>query len=109
MENYKNFSPYQPENAPVEVLVLPDGRPAAITWLRDESRNDSYDVQQNFSDDTLKVLYYSKGIICCFSKNVTELNPVNMSVAEVDADDLPEGALDSLTDGTWCYLDGQIQ
>ncbi|MEI9743575.1 tail fiber assembly protein [Enterobacter ludwigii] len=109
MENYKNFSTYHPESAPVEVLVLPDGRPAVMTWLRDEEGNDWYDVQQNFADDTLKVLYDGKGIICCFSNDVTELNPVNMSVAEVGAEDLPEGALDSLTDGTWCYLDGRIQ
>lgn len=109
MENYKNFSTYKPENVPVDVLVLPDGRPALMTWLRDEEGNDWYDVQQNFADDTLKVLYDSNSIICGCSMDVTELNPINMSVTEISVADVPPEATDTLTDGTWCYLDGKIQ
>ena len=109
MENYKNFSTYQPAEVPVEVLVLPDGRPALMTWLRDEEGNDWYDVQQNFADDTLKVLYDGNSFICGCSMDVTELNPINMSVAEVAVADVPPEATNTLSDGTWCYLDGQIQ
>lgn len=109
MENYKNFSTYQPENAPVEVLVLPDGRPAVMTWLRDEVGNDWYDVQQHFSGDTIKLLYDGDNVIRCCSMDVTELNPINMSAAEVAVADIPEDAADALTDGSWCFVDGQIQ
>lgn len=41
--------------------------------------------------------------------DVTELNPVNLSVAEVPLESIPADAVGSLTDGSWCYVDGSIQ
>ncbi|WP_049857464.1 tail fiber assembly protein [Trabulsiella odontotermitis] len=109
MQNYQGFTMYEPENIPVEALNLENGMAVKITWLRDENGNDWYDVQQNFADDTLKVLYDGNSIICGCSMDVTELNPVNMSVAEVDIVDIPAEAIDNLADGSWCYLDGNIK
>lgn len=109
MQNYKNFTVYHPDNVPVMVLELPDGRPGKITWLHDEDGNDWYDVQQNFADDTLKMLYENNGVILCHTMDVTELNPVNLSVAEVPLESIPADAVGSLTDGSWCYVDGSIQ
>lgn len=109
MQNYQNFKVYQPEHVPVDVLLLPDGRPARITWIRDDDGNDWYDIQQSFAEDTLKILYDSGGVILSHSIDVTELNPVNLSVAEVSLESVPTEAVGSLTDGTWCYIDGAIQ
>lgn len=109
MQHYKNFKVYHPDKVPAMVLELPDGSPGKITWLQDEDGNDWYDVQQYFADDTMKLLYEKNGVILCHTMDVTELNPVNLSVAEVALESIPAEAVGNLTDGTWCYIDGTIQ
>lgn len=109
MQNYKNFSIYHPDGVPSDVLILPEGQPVKVTWLQDDDGNDWYDVQQYFSAETMKLLYDADNVIRCHSMDVTELNPINMSVAEVAVVDIPEAAVGTLTEGGWCYVDGIVQ
>ncbi|KNC94145.1 tail fiber assembly protein [Trabulsiella odontotermitis] len=81
----------------------------AYLFFTDEDGNDWYESQKLFSEDTLKIMFTAPGVIVCASRDVSTLAPENVSVAEVDAAEIPAEALDSLTDGSWCYLDGKVQ
>ncbi|ECH4009978.1 DUF4376 domain-containing protein [Salmonella enterica subsp. enterica] len=54
-----------------------------VVWLFSEEGKNWYDELKNFAPDTLKIAYDSDGIIRCISMDVTEINPLGKSVAEV--------------------------
>jgi len=72
----------------------------SILFLRDEAGRDWYESQKLFSDETLKFVFNSSGIIVSMNYDVSTLWPVGHSVAEIPASGLPEN-LD--IDGNWMF------
>ncbi|WP_158781023.1 tail fiber assembly protein [Pantoea sp. BAV 3049] len=80
MKIYKNFTRYTPENGV-------DG----AMYLQDEDGNDWYKLQSEFSADAMKIAYDSTGLLVDAKYDVSGIVPLNLSVAETDKSDLPEG------------------
>lgn len=80
-------------------------RRVGVIWLWSEEGKNWYEEQKNFSPDTLKIAYDTKGIIVCIDKDVSAINPTGLSVVE-----LPNITANRRADasGHWMYLDGQI-
>ncbi|UUF64776.1 tail fiber assembly protein [Escherichia coli] len=95
MLNIKNFKPYIPENTDTNA-----------SYLISEDGQDWYECQKLFSPETVKVVYDNNNTIIGFSLDVSALFPVNASVAEVAANEVPEAMVSA--DGNWLYLDGKI-
>lgn len=84
-------------------------------FLQSEDGRDWFECHELFSDETVKIMYDSKGIICSVVDErvpergniyaVSMFYPENMSVAEVALCDYPEGVN---IDGSWMYSDGKI-
>jgi len=72
----------------------------SVLFLKDNAGRDWYESQKLFADETLKVVFNSAGIIVSMNYDVSTLWPVDNSVAEVAADDVPEGIDIS---GNWMY------
>lgn len=62
-----------------------------IAVATDETGADWYESQKNFTDDTLKIVFDSAGVIVSMNYDVTTLWPGGNSIAEVAAVDVPEG------------------
>lgn len=92
MQNFKNFTLYTHEYAD---LVMPNAY-----FLQTEDGQDWYYNLQKFSDDTVKVAYDSAGVVRALSTDATTLWPVNLSVTELTADCVAEGADAS---GNWSF------
>lgn len=85
-------------------LYEPDEKEAAnILYLRDSAGNDWYEYQERFSDNTLKIAFTNDGVIRSADYDVSKLWPIDMSVAEMDKNAIPDG-FD--INGTWVF-DGQ--
>ena len=69
----------------------------------DDTGADWYASQENFQDDTLKVVFDSAGVIISLSYDVSVLWPGGNSVAEVAPADVPDGLN---IDGGWVF-DGE--
>ena len=54
-----------------------------VIWLWSEDERNWYEEQKNFQQDTLKIAYNKKGIICCVENDVSLINPEGMSVIEL--------------------------
>lgn len=67
-------------------------------FLHTEDGLDWYFYQQKFASDTIKVAYDAKGIVRALSADASALWPVNLSVTEIAADKVAEGADES---GKW--------
>ncbi len=65
---YKNFIPYIPESG--EKKELAD---MGYEFLQDNEGNDWYEVQDNFSEGTLKIAYFPDGKIDSVSFDVSAL------------------------------------
>lgn len=84
-------------------------------FLQSEDGRDWFECHELFSDETVKIMYDSKGIICSVVDErvpergniyaVSMFYPENMSVAEVALCDYPEGVN---IDGPWMYSEGKI-
>lgn len=76
-----------------------------VIWLYSEEGKNWYEEQKNFSPDTLKIVYDTKGIIVCIDKDVSAINPTGLSVVE-----LPNITANRRADasGAWMYRDGQV-
>ncbi|HAS1123639.1 TPA: tail fiber assembly protein [Enterobacter cloacae] len=61
-----------------------------IIYLRDEDGNDWYESQIDFSAEKLKIAYNSDGIIRSADYDVSALWPLNMAVAEVTKESVPQ-------------------
>ncbi|QCT18477.1 tail fiber assembly protein [Jejubacter calystegiae] len=96
MKIFNDFSLYYPEDD-----ALPDG----VLFLRSDNGADWYEVQQRFSEETLKVVFDNRGVICSAEKDASGLWPLGCSVVEVDADNIPAGFA---VNGQWQYAAGKI-
>lgn len=65
------------------------GNPVAI--FTDEDGNDWYQSQKQFKADSLKVAFDKNGLIVAASFDVSTLAPANLSVAEIEKADIPDG------------------
>ncbi len=77
----KKLTPYTPEKKEA----------ANILYLKDADGNDWYESQEKFNPARLKIAYTDDGVIRSADYDVSALWPVNMSVAEVEADSVPDG------------------
>ena len=102
MQDIKNFSVYQPSDKSRTAMQEIHG----VAYLSSEDGQDWYECQATFSPDTLKVAYDAKGIICSIHRDVSMINPLNLSVAEVE--DTPENQRADIS-GAWVYEDGEIR
>lgn len=101
MKNYKNFSVGKPKT--LEQTALQNRH--NVKFLFAEDGTEWYGCQKDFSRDTIKFSYDSKGVICSIAtnKDVSTLWPDGLSVAEV-ADTSANRRADIL--GGWIF-DGQ--
>jgi hypothetical protein len=95
MSIYKNFSLYTPDDEERAALSA-----QGYTFYKDECGGDWYDIQKEFSEDTLKIAYAADGRIDSASFDVTALVPVGLSVAEIEKDTIPDGFWDG---GRWVF------
>lgn len=98
---YKNFIPYIPESG--EKKELAD---LGYEFLRDDEGHDWYEVQNKFSESTLKIAYFSDGKIDSVSFDVSALVPRGLSVAEIQPDDIPSEFSNS---GQWLFNGNTIE
>ena len=96
------FSRYTPSDesriSDAELISALTGR--GVIFLKDDNDVDWYDAQKKFAADTMKIAFGDDNIIRYFSIDASMLNPIDMSVGEVELSDVPEG-LDIL--GGWCF------
>lgn len=90
MLTLKNLTLYTPEYAE---QIMPNAY-----FLHTEDGLDWYFYQQKFASDTVKVAYDAKGIVRSLSVDASALWPVNLSVTELPAHKVAEGADES---GKW--------
>ncbi|MXF23535.1 tail fiber assembly protein [Escherichia coli] len=76
-----------------------------VEWLYTESGENWYEIQKNFSPDTLKVEYLDTGAVTWVGKDAASINPRNRSVIEI-ADNTANRQIDM--SGYWFYRDGQF-
>ncbi len=76
MVSYKNFTISKNKD-------ILEKYPDFVLVLEDETGNDWYELQKNFKDDTLKILFDDENRIVSHSFDVSTLTPTNLSVAEV--------------------------
>ncbi|CAI1028467.1 tail fiber assembly protein [Serratia quinivorans] len=74
---FNNFTLYEPKAVSFELRGL------NIQFLKSDSGEDWYQCQKLFGKDTIKIAFDERGIICSYSKDVSSLWPINLSVAEV--------------------------
>ncbi len=82
MKIFKNFTPYLPES---------DDIPENVLFLLSADGLDWYEAQKEFSENSLKIMFDSDGVICCAEMDVSRLWPINCSVAEIESKNLPDG------------------
>ncbi|QHM72949.1 tail fiber assembly protein [Mixta intestinalis] len=93
MNFFKNFSLYIPGDKS-ELTEI------GIRFYRDENGNDWYDIQSQFSVDTLKIACDASGLIISASFDASALAPVGLSVAEIKKDAIPD---DFFNSGRWVF------
>lgn len=100
MVSYKNFTISKNKD-------ILEKYPDFVLVLEDETGNDWYELQKNFKDDTLKILFDDENRIVSHSFDVSTLTPTNLSVAEVSLKKIPK---DFLTDTNgYLFIDGKIE
>ena len=57
-----------------------------VLYLKSEDEKDWYDIQSQFSKDTLKVMFDDNGLVISCSRDVSLLFPVNYGVLEVESE-----------------------
>lgn len=88
---YKNFTPCTNERTEDGAL-----------HLLSEDGQDWYDVREKLSADKLKIAYQADGVIRQQSYNAVELFPENLSVTEINKEDVPDELPERL-DGNWVF------
>ena len=96
LQNYKNFKISKQEFAP-ELM-------GSVIYHADEQGRDWYELQATFREDTIKVGYDERGIICTVSEHVYAITPTDLSIAEIEV--LPQGFV--LEYGAYEYLNGEV-
>ncbi len=82
MKIFKNFTPYLPES---------DDIPGNVLFLLSADGLDWYEAQKEFSENSLKIMFDSCGVICCAETDASRLWPVDCSVAEIENKKVPDG------------------
>jgi hypothetical protein len=110
MQNIKNFTQTRPTKKQLQRYGALSDR---ITFLTSEDGQRWDECQALFSDNTVKLMYDSGGVIHSVvdapvpqrgnTYAVSMFFPLNMSVVEIAVDDYPAGCC---TDGTWLF-DGE--
>ncbi|WP_272518200.1 MULTISPECIES: tail fiber assembly protein [unclassified Providencia] len=100
MLSYKNFTISENKD-------ILEKYPDFVLVLEDEGGNDWYELQKNFKDDTLKILFDDENRIVSHSFDVSMLTPTNLSVAEVSQKKLPKDFFTN-TNG-YLFIDGKIE
>lgn len=95
----KNLTAYTPDinNDVAELLSL------GVSFLKDENGQDWYEAQRDFDKDKLKIVYSFDGIIRSADYDISALWPADMSIAEIETKDVPEGFS---INGEW-FFDGE--
>lgn len=88
---YKNFTPCANERTEDGAL-----------HLLSEDGQDWYDVREKLSVEKLKIAYQTDGVIRQQSYNAVELFPENLSVTEINIEDVPDELPERL-DGNWVF------
>ncbi|HAW3396947.1 TPA: tail fiber assembly protein [Escherichia coli] len=57
----------------------------SIVWLFSEDGKNWYEEQKNFASDTIKVAYNERGRVVWIGKDVTGIEPTNVSIIELPA------------------------
>lgn len=92
MIHLKNFSLYEPAEAPHNLSDLEGFEGLKIHYLRDaETKTDWYEVVKLFKPDTWKIFYDKTGFIGYASKDASTVFPEGLSVIEVTEKSLPRG------------------
>ena len=103
MNNFKNFT-LSTALTPVQQDLKTE---FSIEFCEDETGIDWYHLRFKFSENTLKLVYDSTGLIVSASYDADTLRPLGMSVAEISPEDVP--AEFSVSHGQrWIFQDGKI-
>ena len=70
------FKPYVPSGNAID----------GVLYLKSEDEKDWYEIQSQFSKDTLKVMFDDNGLVISCSRDVSLLFPVNYGVLEVESE-----------------------
>ena len=70
------FKPYEPSSNAID----------GVLYLKSEDEKDWYEIQSQFSKDTLKVMFDDNGLVISCSRDVSLLFPVNYGVLEVESE-----------------------
>ncbi|MBD2812861.1 tail fiber assembly protein [Xenorhabdus sp. Vera] len=99
MLHLKNFKKYSPNTEEEKEI----GRKFRAIFYSSENDDDWYKIISKFQENTYKVKYNSKNVICAINKDASAICPDNGSIVEVES--LPDG-VDIL--GNWQYINGKI-
>ncbi|MDM3277901.1 tail fiber assembly protein [Citrobacter sp. Ce104] len=102
MQHLKNIKKYTPDDKKSLELIKEHN---VEFYISDDGR-DWYKSQADFLPDTLKIAYDKEGIIRCISKDVSSINPRDLSVAEVEVNTKNKNVDIS---GGWIFTDGEIK
>lgn len=72
----KKFKTYEPSSNAID----------GVLYLRNEDGKDWYEIQPQFSDNTLKVMFDDDGLVVSCSRDASSLFPVDCGVLEVESD-----------------------
>lgn len=78
---------------------------AGVMWLYSEDGQNWYEVQKHFRVETLKVAYARDGGVACLSYDVSAINPIGLSVIEIE-NNTANRQID--LSGYWFYRDGKF-
>lgn len=81
--------------------------PDFVLVLEDKMGNDWYELQKNFEEGTLKILFDENNRIVSQSFDVSTLTPTNLSVAEISQEKIPDDFFTNITD--YLFIEGKIE
>ncbi|WP_237387106.1 tail fiber assembly protein [Xenorhabdus sp. Sc-CR9] len=99
MLHLKNFKKYSPNTEEEKEI----GRKFRAIFYSSENDDDWYKIISKFQENTYKVKYNSKNVICAINKDASAICPDNGSIVEVES--LPK---DVDISGNWQYINGSI-
>ncbi|HCD8984506.1 MULTISPECIES: tail fiber assembly protein [Citrobacter] len=102
MQHIKNLKKYIPDDENSQSLIKEHN----VEFYISDDGKDWYKSQADFLPDTLKIAYDKEGIIRCISKDVSSINPRDLSVAEVEVNTKNKNVDIS---GGWIFIDGEIK
>lgn len=85
------FKQYMPDNEKFlkDAQYIKENTGMDVIFLCDEKGRDWYDVQTEFDQNKIKIMYDDNGIIRSISNDASSLNPIDSFVAEIERNDFP--------------------